>query len=211
MFMTKKGKDMRDDPLFLRNSDDMTGLWDIPLVKKQMLPFKEIDLIASCETRKNDSIANRKKGIHHFVDDYRFFVTYNKPGNCIEKYKQYAFALTPDFSLYLDMPLWMQLQNVAKNRWVGTYWQSRGIIAIPTISWSSSKSFNFCFEGVEKNSIVAISTIGCYSSRTNFLKGYDAMLEHINPEAIICYGKPFSSMHGNLIVVEYHNFKRRLN
>ena len=107
------------------------------------------------------------------------------------------------------MPLWMQLNNVAQNRWVGSYWQSKGIITIPTVSWSTSKSFSFCFEGIEQGATVAISTLGCHNSKINFLKGYNAMLENLVPETIICYGSVFSHMKGNIIAVECHNPKGR--
>lgn len=38
--------------------------------------------------------------------------------------------------------------------------------------------------------------------------GYNMMLEKIKPCAILCYGKPFEEMKGNLIVFPY---KRRDN
>lgn len=202
---------MRNDPMFMRNDVSKRGMWDTPLIRKQTICLDDLDLISSCETKKNDSETNKKKGVHHFVDDYRFRATYSHPDKCIEKYRQYAFVLSPDFSLYADMPLWMQLENTAKNRWVGAYWQSRGITTIPTVSWSTSRSFLFCFDGIEQDSIVAISTVGCHDSMTAFLKGYNAMLEHLNPGTIICYGSPFPHMKGNLIVVEYHSPKGRRN
>ena len=77
------------------------------------------------------------------------------------KYSQYAFLCSPDFSTYINMPSWLQIANVAKNRWCGAYWQSKGLKVISTISWGNSASFEFCFEGVEENSIVAIGMIGC--------------------------------------------------
>jgi hypothetical protein len=62
----------------------------------------------------------------------------------------FAFLLTPDFSTYADMDLWRQLESVAKNRWVSAYWQSNGLTVVPTISWSTPRSFEFCFDGVEQ-------------------------------------------------------------
>ena len=45
--------------------------------------------------------------------------------------------------------------------WCGAYWQSKGLTVIPTISWSTPSSYDFCFDGVEENSIVAVGMIGC--------------------------------------------------
>lgn len=99
---------------------------------------------------------------------------------------------------------WRQIESVAKNRWVGAYWQSKGLTVYPTISWSNSRSFDYCFDGVEKGSTVAIGMIGAKKdNKRNFMLGYNEMLRRIEPEHIICFGKPFEEMKGNLIVVDY--------
>ena len=197
------GKTMRDNPLFMRNSFATTGKWGIPLVKKQDLTTENIMLVACSDTRANDNEANKKKGVHFFVDDYRFSGIYDNPERTLERYSQYAFLLTPDFSTYSDMDLWRQLESVAKNRWVGAYWQSKGRIVIPTVSWSTPRSFEFCFDGVEQHATVAVSTLGCKKTKIDFMRGYEVMLEKLRPEAIICFGDPFSEMQGNLLVVDY--------
>ncbi len=194
---------MRDNPLFTRNSFATTGKWGIPLVKKQGLTTENIMLVACSDTRANDNEENKKRGVHFFVDDYRFSGIYDNPERTIERYSQYAFLLTPDFSTYADMNLWRQLESVAKNRWVGAYWQSKGLTVIPTVSWGLAQSFEFCFDGVEQNSTVAIGMIGCKHDKLHFLRGYNAMLERILPSKIICFGTPFEEMEGNIIPIDY--------
>lgn len=201
-------KEMRSNPLFMRNGYASCGKWGIPFVCKQDLNLSEIKLIACSDTRKNDNPENRRKGVHFFVDDYRFSGIYNNPSRSFCRLSQYAFLLTPDFSTYTDMDLWRQLESVAKNRWVGAYWQSKGCLVIPTISWSDARSFEFCFDGVERGSIVAIGMIGCKQSKNAFLKGYNAMLEKIEPSTIICFGLPFSEMNGNLVSVDYRESRK---
>ena len=173
------GKTMRDNPLFMRNSFATTGKWGIPLVKKQELTTENIMLVACSDTRANDNEANKKKGVHFFVDDYRFSGIYDNPERTLERYSQYAFLLTPDFSTYSDMDLWRQLESVAKNRWVGAYWQSKGLTVITTVSWGLAQSYDFCFDGIEQHAIVAVGTIGCKHDKLHFLRGYNAMHERI--------------------------------
>ena len=187
--------EMQQNPLFLRNEFETFVIWNIPIVRKNSIHLEKINLLACSDTKKNDSEYKKQFGVHFFVDDYRFDGIYRNPEKTLKKYSQYKFLLTPDFSLYANMPLWLQLSNVAKNRWVGAYWQSKGLNVIPTISWSTAQSFKFCFDGVENGSIVAISTVGCLKARLNFMRGYDRMLEKINPKAIICYGKTFSELY----------------
>ena len=140
-----KSVDMRKDPLFMRNNHETCGQWDIPLIRKQNIQLENVDLIACSDTRANDSEANKRKGVHFFVDDYRFSGIYDHPERSLNKYSQYAFLLSPDYSTYSDMNLWRQIESVAKNRWCGAYWQSVGLLVIPTISWSTPRSFEFCF------------------------------------------------------------------
>lgn len=199
---------MRKDPFFTRNTFVGQGKWNIPLVHKQTIDTSNLSLLACSDTRKNDSIGNRCKGIHFFVDDYRFTSTYSNPERTLEKYSQYAFLLTPDFSTYADMGLWRQIESVAKNRWVGAYWQSKGLHVIPTISWSTTRSFEFCFDGVEKNSIVAVSTLGCKKAKLRFMRGYDAMYKKLEPEKVICFGNTFPEMVGDIIKINYIESRR---
>lgn len=111
-------KVMRERPLFMRNSFPSVGKWGIPLVKKQVLPSANINLVACSDTRTDDNEENRKNGVHFFVDDYRFKSIYDNPERSLNRYAQYAFLLTPDFSTYAEMDLWRQLESVAQNRWV---------------------------------------------------------------------------------------------
>lgn len=202
------GQAMRNNPLFMRNTFEGHGRWGIPIVHKQSIDTSAISLIACSDTRSRDYDVNRKKGVHFFVDDYRFEDVYSHPERTLKKYSQYAFLLTPDFSTYADMDLWRQLESIAKNRWIGAYWQSNGLIAIPTISWSTPRSFDFCFDGIEQNAIVAISTLGCKRSKLEFMCGYNVMLEKLNPEVVICFGSPFSEMQGNIIEVDYRTSRK---
>lgn len=199
---------MRDNPLFMRNEFATVGRWDVPLIHKQSLDTSDIKLVACSDTRANDRPENTKKGVHFFVDDYRFNGIYDHPERTISRYSQYAFLLSPDYSTYSDMSMWRQLENVAKNRWVGAYWQSKGLTVIPTVSWGLTQSFDFCFDGIEKNATVAVGMIGCKRSKLNFMRGYNTMLEKIEPSKIICFGTPFAEMEGNIVAVNYSESRK---
>ena len=192
----------------MRNAFETVGKWGIPLVRKQELDTDNVMLVACSDTRTNDNEANKKKGVHFFVDDYRFSGIYDNPDRSLGRFSQYSFLLTPDFSTYADMDLWRQLESVAKNRWVGAYWQSKGLKVIPTVSWSTSRSFEFCFDGVEENATVAVSTLGCRKSKLDFMRGYEAMMERLEPKSVICFGHTFAEMQGNIITVNYRESRK---
>ena len=193
---------MRENPLFMRTTGRETGRWGIPQIMKSEFPLGNIELIAWSDTRSNDTL-NRKKGVHFFVDDYRFESVYRWPERSLKKLAQYRFVLTPDYSLYADMPVWRQIESIGKSRWCGVWWQEQGLTVIPTVSWSNLPSYAYCFDGIEVGSTVAVGMIGCKHSKRAFLHGYDAMLEQLKPEMVICFGIPFNEMRGNVIPVDY--------
>lgn len=199
---------MRLNPLFMRNTYESVGKYGIPLLEKSEPVSINVKLVACSDTRAHDSKANINKGVHFFVDDYRFQGVYRNPKKSLNRYSQYDFLLTPDFSLYADMPLWKQIENVAKNRWVGAFWQKEGLRVIPTISWSTPRSFEFCFDGVKIGSPVAIGMIGCKHSYLNFMRGYTAMLDKLQPSQIIVFGTPFPEMEGNIIPIDYRTSRK---
>ena len=61
---------------------------------------------------------------------------------------------------------------------------------------------------IAKHSIIAVGMIGCKHERIPFMKGYNAMLEIIEPPTIICFGKAFPEMDGNIIQVDYMSSRK---
>ena len=130
-------------------------------------------------------------GLHFFVDDYRLTNLWARPTSVIETLRNYSAVLTPDFSLYRDWPMSLQIFNTYRNRWCGAFWQSQGITVIPTLSWAGAESYAFAFAGVPQGSVVAVSTVGVRTSeaRAVFDAGFDVLLERIAPALVLLYGE----------------------
>ena len=175
-------------------------MFKLPLVKKQEISLEDVKLIGYDKVNQSGDYGSI---VHFFLDDYRFENIYNNLEKKIETLKQYKAVLTPDFSMYVEMPIALQLFSTFKNRWVGAYLQENGISVIPTVRWGDLTSFNFCFDGIEKGSTVAVSTLGVKKEKSHFMLGYNEMLSRIKPSKIICYGKPFDEMKGDIIEVDY--------
>lgn len=199
-----KSKDARQNQKLLRNQFFSSNYYGIPTVKKCEVKNINLKFIA-CDQITNKKRATEDKSIHFFVDDYDLNKFYNYPEKYYKKLAKFEAVLTPDFSIYTDMPLVIQMHNVFKNRWCGAYWQDKGLkTVIPTITWGNEKSYEFCFLGVEEGSAVAVSTLSVCKKKESFMKGYKKMVEVIKPKLIYCYGnRPFSEMEGNIIWIEY--------
>lgn len=130
--------------------------------------------------------------LHFFLDDYRFETVWSSPERLLPRVKAVGASLTPDFSLWVDMPYPAQLWNVYRSRWIGAFWQSHGIEVIPTACWSTPDMFDFCFDGIPDDSTVAISSVGV---RTNpkdqalFRAGIKELIHRKRPQLILAYGQ----------------------
>ena len=60
------------------------------------------------------------KGVHFYKDDYQFERFWNNPDKYIPLLQQFGAVCSPDFSLYSDMPLAVQLFMHYKKHWLPT-------------------------------------------------------------------------------------------
>ena len=188
----------------VRNQFKMAGKYGMPIIKKQEIDLDKIDLLGYVKTKPNDE-ENKDKTIHFFTYDWNFESVFDKPEKAMEKLDQYYALLSPEFSLYWDMPKAMQIYNTFKNRWCGAFWQKMGKIVIPTVCCAGEESYDFCFDGIEEGSVVAISTYRREQHKHEILKSYNRMLEVIKPSAVIIYGEVFPEMKGNIKVISPFN------
>ena len=191
----KKQKLVRNDFLY---NEQSTGKYEFPIIKKQNINVDEIKFLSFVDAKQDDK-DNYDKTIHFFTYDWLFEKVYDNPEKELEKLKQYKYVLSPDFSIFTNMPLALQIESIFKNRWCGAYWQSKGLKVIPTVSWGDEKSFDFCFEGIEEGSIVAVCTYYRENCEEEFMIGYNEMMKRIKPRKVICYDEPFKSMSGDIV------------
>ena len=72
----------------------------------------------------------------YFTEDYRFESLWNsKTKQAMRLLKEgWDGVCLPDYSIYSDAPLALQLWNTFRQRWIGRFWQELGIPVIPIIS-----------------------------------------------------------------------------
>lgn len=172
----------------LREYDDsrVAGKFDMPVIHK--VDHKPHDLMSFNYMLTKDDF---EKGIHFYIDDYQFERIWNTPDKYMDRLKQFDCCLTPDFSLYMDMPLAMQIWNIYRSRLVGQKMQDAGIIVIPTLSWSDERRYEFCFDGIEKGGTVSVSTIGVKQDEEAaqiWVAGMDEAMRVLEPKRVIVYG-----------------------
>lgn len=178
------------DVLNLRHQFDGAGWHDIPTL--QPTQFQPSTLAAWNVPRQRQHAAETGGALHFFLDDYRFETVWSSPERLLDRVKAVGAALTPDFSLWTDMPRAAQIWNVYRSRWCGAYWQSHGIEVIPTACWSTPDTYDFCFDGLPVGGAVAISSVGIRTTgedRELFRNGVEALVSRTLPSKLLVYGR----------------------
>lgn len=130
-----------------------------------------------------------------YMDDYKF----DSPRGIWHDYnfalkvlRHFAGVITPDFSTYQDFPEPIKLYNTYRMRAFGYWLGKNGIAVINNVRWGTSETYRYCFDGIPKNSIVAIGTVGGsprkYEDRARFTDGLIELVKTLRPHTIIVYG-----------------------
>ena len=168
-------------------------------VPKDLIPFN-----------KARRCPNKRQYVHFYMHDREFSRVLTATDQYLDLLKMYDGVITPDCTMMIGQSPCLQQTNTYMNRAVGFYLQKNGIPVIPNIRWSDESSFEYCFLGVSKGSMVAISTHGCITSREErliFKTGIDAMLEAIQPKIVIVHGYMPDSIFGQYLEqVEFHRY-----
>ena len=141
---------------------------------------------------KARSSANKRQYVHFYQHDKEFSVVLTATKRYLDLLKMYDGVITPDCTMMINQSPCLQQANTYMNRAVGFYLQKNGIPVIPNIRWSDESSFEYCFLGVHKGSMVSVSTHGCIKSKEQkrmFKIGLEAMLDAIQPEIVLVHGK----------------------
>lgn len=183
------------------------GKWDMPTLKAtDHIPEDLISFNYMLTSKEYD------KGIHFYIDDYQFERVWATPDKYIDKLGMFDCVLTPDFSLYLDMPLAMQIWNVYRSRLIGQIMQDAGIAVIPTLQWADERSFDFCFDGIEPGGVVSVSTIGVKRDKNAggiWFAGMDEAIKRLRPSHVVCYGGDIGyKFPCNVSYIANHNTER---
>ena len=131
-----------------------------------------------------------------YIDDYKFDGVRTSiwlfPWLALRILKHYKGIITPDFSTYQDFPYPLKIWNTFRMRAFGYWAGNQGLEVINNVRWGTPETYHYSFDGIDKNSIVAIGTVGGSPKklidRKRFEDGLEEMVKVIGPHTIIVYG-----------------------
>ncbi|MBR4830365.1 MAG: DUF4417 domain-containing protein [Bacilli bacterium] len=186
---TRKGcKDVFN--AFMVKDCEFEGKYDIPIciTQNNEVPTKLIAYDLTMSSTDYDAY------VHFYIDDQKFDGPqgiWNKPEKALERLKKFKGVIIPDFSTYIDFPVALKIYNTYRMRAFGCYLLKNGINVIHNVRWSEPDSYEYCFSGIPKHSIISIGTIGCIKEKINwdfYQQGLDEMIKRLEPRILLVYG-----------------------
>ncbi len=172
---------------FLVENATYSGKWEIPCLKKETSVPNNLILFSKAISSKAFD-----NWVCFYEDDANFERLWNNPQKYLPILKRFAGVISPDFSLYRDMPLVMQEWNVYRSRAIAHWLQENGVLVIPNIRWGDERTYEVCCCGVQQGGTIAIGSHGCIKllqEREPFKNGLDHVIRRLRPDVVVVYGK----------------------
>lgn len=173
---------------FLVENAEYDGILELPIIKtSNFIPNKVITFSKAMAHRTTDF----NQWVMFYEHDKNFERLWHNPKQYLPKLKKFNGVISPDFSLYRNMPLIMQEWNTYRSRALANWLQYNGIEIIPNVRWNDERTYEFCFDGIEANKTIAVGTHGCIKSNADkayFKRGLAELVKRLSPQNIIVYG-----------------------
>ncbi|MGT2866523.1 DUF4417 domain-containing protein [Streptococcus fryi] len=171
---------------FLVENAEYAGDYEIPVISSYEgeLPISMVPFSKRRQCSSNNWIC-------FYEDDVNFEGIWKSPKQHLETLKSYDGVILPDFSIYRDMPLAMQIWNIYRSRAIGTWLQENEISVIPNIRWGDERTYDIACDGLSKHSVIAVGSHGLMkdtAERQSFIKGLDYIINRLEPHTILVYG-----------------------
>lgn len=162
-------------------------------------------------------------GVVFYKDDYKFdglkSGIWVEPKKCVKILSKFrGGVVTPDFALNQDLPEPWKAFNVYRKQAYGFYLVKNGLKVINNVRWGSEETWDYCFRGIKKGDMVAVSTLGCIRNpddRQRYKDGLAEMVKRIEPPIILVYGncprdifEPYSN--GGIDIRQYESEIQRV-
>lgn len=200
---------------FMVEGAKFSGEYDIPVLKEEHSIPRECICFSEALKEKN----NFSQWVVFYEDDYLFERIWNNPKKYLPILKRFEGVISPDFSVYYDMPFAMQIWNIYRSRAIGYWLQKNGVKVIPNIRFGIELTYDIACSGISRHSVIAVGSLGCIKRlnyREAFENGFKYIVHKLEPETIIIYGcapkniNEIKSMGVNVVIFKpefYHSRK----
>lgn len=137
--------------------------------------------------------------LNGFSEDVILDRIWKRPAFYLNKIPRYGGFIAPDFSVKLHMSAIEKQYNVFRRNAMAAIAQKANIPTIVPLTWAEYNSFDYCFSGIQKHGIYAISNVGTrqgFISRKFFIAGLKEAIRVLEPSGFVLYGYPMENTFG---------------
>lgn len=162
------------------------GFFEMPVIQptryapNRLIPFSKA---VGCK--------NYDQWVHFYQFDYQFERLWRNPRRYLPILMRFNGVILPDYSVYRDMPLVMQLWNIYRSRAIGFWLQQNGVKVIVDVRWGDWRTHGPCCDGVPHRCTIAVGTVGALDDaedRAYFKEGLAYVVSRLKPRTIVVYG-----------------------
>ena len=173
---------------YLLHDAEYAGELEMPVLKgvqatpNKLVPFSKAMV---------KSFTERDCWICFYEHDINFLRLWRHPEKYLAKMLEFNGIISPDFSMYRNMPAIMQYWSCFMGRAIAHRYQADGGMVIPNVRLSDRRSHRFCLDGLPRNSTIAIGTHGCikHAEDRHYTRiAVEEAVMRLNPVRIIVYG-----------------------
>lgn len=173
---------------YLLHDAEYAGELEMPVLEgQQAIPNKLVPFSKAMAK----SFTERDCWICFYEHDIKFMRLWRHPEKYLPRMLEFNGIVSPDFSMYRNMPAIMQYWSCFMGRAIAHRYQADGGIVIPNVRLSDKRSYKFCLDGLPMSSTIAIGTHGCIKhieDRFHTTKAIEEAVRRLNPARIIVYG-----------------------
>ena len=164
-------------------------------IPKKIITWEEAKTIYAKKIRK-DKDFHVDAFVCFYIDDYKFDGLISgiwwHPKRALKILKHFQGIITADYSTYVDFPDPINRFNTYRMRAFGYWIGKNGLEVVNNVRWGYSYTYSYSFDGIDKNNVVAIGTVGGsprkLADRNRFEEGILAMVDYLHPHTILVYG-----------------------
>ena len=126
---------------YLVEDADYEGYIELPKIKaSNLIPQKLVPFSKAMSKTWEDFDC----WVMFYEHDVKFERFWNNPKQYLEKLKKFKGVISPDFSLYRNMPLVMQQWNTYRSRALAVWLQKNDVELITNVRFNDERTYDYC-------------------------------------------------------------------
>lgn len=166
----------------------VVGPFEIPRIEPcTLVPDKLVVFSEAMSAKRPDPDA----WVHFYEDDYRCERFWKAPERYLTRLSKFAGIVSPDFSLYRNMPEAVKINHTFRNQLLGAWIQAQGMNVITNVRLSGTASVPYALAGVPQHSTLSIGLHGCTKSvenRRQVFEDIQIICDQCEPLTLLVYG-----------------------